>query len=262
MVTTFSLLAVGFFLGMRHATDADHVIAISTIVSRQRSLRGAAWIGALWGVGHTLTVSVVGGAILVFTVVIPPRLGLAVEFAVGLMLVMLGLLNLAGFRRWVRDHVSPDGMQYHAHTHAHGDYAHQHVHGHGVGGHGHRVDQTPQAWLDRQFGALGAYHALRPIIVGSVHGLAGSAAVALIALTTITDPFWGMVYLMLFGVGTIIGMMMITFAIAVPIVYSAGRFPGFNAGLRIGTGFVSLSLGLFLMYYIGFVGGLFGGQPV
>lgn len=252
---------------MRHATDADHVIAISTIVSRQRSLRGAAWIGALWGVGHTLTVSVVGGAILIFTVVIPPRLGLAMEFAVGLMLVVLGLLNLAGFRRWIRDHVATDGVQYHAHTHAHGDYAHHHVHTHdahgqGEAGHGHRADQTPQAWLDRHFGALGAYHVLRPIVVGSVHGLAGSAAVALIALTTISDPFWGMVYLFLFGTGTILGMMMITFAIAVPIVYSAGRFPRFNAWLRIGTGLVSLSLGLFLMYYIGFVGGLFAGQPV
>lgn len=247
---------------MRHATDADHVIAISTIVSRHRSLAGAAWIGALWGLGHTLTVSLVGGAILLFTVVIPPRLGLAMEFAVGLMLVVLGLLNLSGFRRWIRDHVSAGSGQYHAHIHAHGDYAHHHIHGHGAQGHGHRPDQTPQAWLDRKLGGLGSYQLLRPIVVGSVHGLAGSAAVALIALTTISDPFWGLVYLMLFGLGTIAGMMMITCAIAMPLVYSTGRFPGFNVYLRIGTGFISLSLGLFLMYYIVVVGGLFSEQPI
>jgi high-affinity nickel-transport protein len=258
--TTISLLAVGFFLGMRHATDADHVIAISTIVSRQRSMRSAAWIGALWGLGHTLTVTLVGGAIILFTITIPPRIGLAMEFAVGVMLVLLGFLNLTGLNQWIRDNVAP-GASIHGHTHAHGDYAHSHLHGHGHDAHGHKEEQTPQAWLDRKLGDLGLYQLIRPLVVGIVHGLAGSAAVALLVLTAIENPWWGMLYLVLFGVGTVAGMMLITVAIAAPFAYSTGRFPRFNAYLRIASGLLSLGFGLFLIYYIGYVDGLFGSNP-
>jgi high-affinity nickel-transport protein len=268
LTTTFSLLVVGFFLGMRHATDADHVIAISTIVSRQRSLKSAAWIGMIWGMGHTLTVMVVGGAILLFSIVIPPRLGLALEFAVGIMLVALGFLTLTGMSLWIRDNVNivPGGHTHdpnapHGHAHAHGDYAHSHVHGHGPSAHGHREDQTPQAWLDRKLGGLGAYQWVRPLIIGVVHGLAGSAAVALLVLTAIDDPWWGMLYLLLFGVGTIAGMMLVTLVIAAPFAYSSERFPHFNAYLRITFGLLSVGFGLFLMYSIGYVDGLFGDNP-
>jgi high-affinity nickel permease len=258
--TTLSLLAVGFFLGMRHATDADHVIAISTIVSRQRSMRGAALVGAIWGLGHTLTVTLVGGAIILFTITIPPRMGLAMEFAVGVMLVLLGFVNLTGLNLWVRDNISP-GLPVHGHTHAHGDYAHSHVHGHGQGAHGHADDQTPQAWLDRKLGSLGVYQLARPLIVGIVHGLAGSAALALLVLTAIDNPWWGLFYLFLFGIGTVAGMMLITVAIAAPFAYSMNRFPRFNAYLRVASGLLSLGFGLFLIYYIGYVDGLFGADP-
>ena len=89
-------LLLGFVLGMRHATDADHMVAIATIVSRERSVVGSALIGAAWGVGHTVTVMAVGAAIILFGVVVPPRLGLVMEFAVGVMLLLLGFLTLAG----------------------------------------------------------------------------------------------------------------------------------------------------------------------
>ncbi|HVY07154.1 MAG TPA: hypothetical protein VHB46_14370 [Burkholderiales bacterium] len=260
MGTTLSLLAVGFFLGMRHATDADHVIAISTIVSRQRSMRSAALIGAIWGLGHTLTVTLVGGAIILFTITIPPRMGLAMEFAVGVMLVLLGFMNLTGLNRWIRDNVVP-GSPIHGHTHAHGDYAHSHVHGHGEVGHGHPDDQTPQAWLDRKLGGIGAYQLARPLVVGIVHGLAGSAALALLVLTAIDNPWWALFYLFLFGIGTVTGMMLITVAIAAPFAYSMNRFPRFNAYLRVASGLLSLGFGLFLIYYIGYVDGLFGADP-
>ncbi len=261
MGSSLSLLAVGFFLGMRHATDADHVIAITTIVGRQRSMRGAAWIGVLWGLGHTLTVAIVGGAIIVFTVVIPPRIGLAMEFSVGVMLVILGFMNLTGITRWIQDNVIPGGGLIHSHTHAHGDYAHSHLHGHGMTNHGHAEDRTPQAWLDRRLGGLGLYQVLRPIVVGIVHGLAGSAAIALLVLTAIGDPVWGMVYLLLFGMGTIMGMMLITAVIAIPFAYSAERLPRFNAYLRVATGLLSFGFGTFIIYHIGFVDGLFGNNP-
>src|SRR3984893_14937291 len=94
-----SFLFLDFFLGIRHATDADHVVAIATIVSRQRSVAGSALIGAAWGVGHTVTVMAVGVAIIVFGVVIPPRLTMSMEFAVGIMLVLLGVLTLIGMGR-------------------------------------------------------------------------------------------------------------------------------------------------------------------
>src|ERR1700676_1722379 len=138
-LNVLSFLLLGFFLGMRHATDADHVVAIATIVSRERSMVGSALIGAAWGVGHTLTVMGVGAAIIVFGVVIPPRLGLSMEFAVGIMLVLLGILTLTGLGRAVARTGAADGhaVDMHDHLHAHGDYLHRHLHGHGPDAHGH-----------------------------------------------------------------------------------------------------------------------------
>src|ERR1700693_891465 len=142
MIGLLSIIALGFFLGMRHATDPDHVIAVTTIVSRQRSIRHAALIGVLWGLGHTITIFLVGSAIILFGVVIPPRLGLTMELSVGLMLILLGILNLTGFTRWVTEtftrgadalhaHVHP-----HVHPHVHGDYIHSHPHAHEPENHG------------------------------------------------------------------------------------------------------------------------------
>jgi hypothetical protein len=159
-----SFLFLGFFLGMRHATDADHVVAIATIVSRERSLMGSALIGAAWGVGHTITVMAVGAAIIVFGVVIPPQLGLSMEFAVGIMLILLGVLTLTGIGRAVgTTHVHAGvhgghGPDLHDHLHAHGDYVHRHTHGHQPGAHGHAEEHTPLAWLDRSL--AGADYAL------------------------------------------------------------------------------------------------------
>jgi high-affinity nickel-transport protein len=272
VVTLVSLIALGFFLGMRHATDADHVVAIATIVSRQRRLGAAAAIGALWGVGHTVTVAIVGSAIIVFGFVIPPRLGLAMEFAVGVMLVLLGLVTLSAVARQARESLAlymlhgthADGSTRangHTHVHTHGDYVHSHAHGHGDSEHGHAEQATPQAWLDRHLGEFGLYQIVRPMVVGVVHGLAGSAAVALMALAAIRDPWWGLLYLAVFGLGTIAGMMLITVVIAAPFAYSAARLPVINAGVRAFAGVLSLVFGLVLMYQIGIVSGLFSATP-
>jgi hypothetical protein len=254
------IVMLGFFLGMRHATDPDHVIAITTIVSRQRTIRSAMLIGSVWGVGHTLTIMVVGGAIILFDVVIPPRLGLTMELAVALMLVLLGILNLTGFMQWIQVNLASAGEP-HSHGHSHGDYFHSHLHGHEPGAHGHREDRTPQAWLDQRLAWLGLYQTLRPFVVGVVHGLAGSAAVALLVLATIPNPVWATAYLLLFGVGTIAGMMLITGAIGAPFAYTAARLVRFNRSLGFVSGLLSLGFGLFLVYQIGFVDGLFTGHP-
>src|SRR5271155_1806781 len=121
MITLLSIIALGFFPGVRHATDPDHVIAVTTIVSRQRSIRHAALIGVLWGVGHTITILAVGSAIILFGLVIPPRVGLTMELSVGLMLILLGVLNLSGIMRWVTETLTPPQSGDHSHPNGHGD---------------------------------------------------------------------------------------------------------------------------------------------
>jgi high-affinity nickel permease len=213
-MTLFSILALGFLLGMRHATDSDHVIAVTTIVSQQRNVFGATLTGIFWGVGHSITLFIVGGAIIIFGVVIPERVGLTLEFCVAIMLILLGLLNLGNFRRRLNE----------PHDHSHFD---------------------------------GFHFRLRPAIVGVVHGLAGSAAVALLVLPMIRNPYWATLYLLIFGAGTIAGMMLITAMIAAPITYSANRFQIFNRYTGAAAGALSVGFGLFLVHQIGFSEGLF-----
>jgi high-affinity nickel permease len=262
LITLVAVILLGFFLGMRHATDPDHVIAVSTIVSRERAPRQAALIGMLWGLGHTFTIFLVGAVIILFSVVIPPRVGLTMEFSVAVMLIILGVLNLTGILQWVTITLTPlQNGATHTHPHVHGDYAHSHLHGHAAAPHGHAEDTTPAGWLDRTFGQLGLYQSLRPLVVGVVHGLAGSAAVALLVLTTIRNPWWAIAYLLVFGVGTIGGMMLITVALALPFALGQNRFQRFNNHLAWGSGLLSLGFGLVLAYRIGFVDGLFTASP-
>jgi sulfite exporter TauE/SafE len=264
----FSLLVFGFLLGVRHATDADHVIAVATIVSRQGTLRGSALIGAAWGVGHTITVFAVGCAIILFGVLIPPRLGLAMEFSVGVMLVLLGAITLMGLGQAIGVVSSPATSEWgaadaawHEHIHAHGDYVHRHIHGHGPAAHGH--GRTPVAMLDAWFGRRPVYPYIRPLAVGLVHGLAGSAAIALLVLSAVREPAWGIAYLVIFGVGTVAGMMIITVALSLPFAFTTARLPRLNRRLRTAAGLLSFCAGLFLVYEIGFTdGGLFADEPV
>jgi ABC-type nickel/cobalt efflux system permease component RcnA len=270
-VQSLPVVVLGFLLGMLHATDADHVVAVSTIVSRQRSVGGAARIGLLWGIGHTLTVFAVGAAIILFNLVIPPRLEQAMEFCVALMLMLLGVLTLSWVSRHVRGTLTPalaEGLAEHAHDgpvadahrhlHAHGDYVHAHKHGHGSAEHGHAA--TPLSRLDRRLGGIGAYQALRPLAIGIVHGLAGSAAVALLVLAQIREPMWAVGYLLLFGVGTTAGMMLITSLIAVPFMRSQ-RLPALNFAMQVVAGALSLGLGCYLAWRIGVSDGLFVASP-
>jgi high-affinity nickel-transport protein len=200
---------------MRHATDPDHVIAVTTIVAREKTRSGATAIGAAWGLGHTLTILVVGGGIILFGWVIPPRIGLSMEFSVGLMLIVLGIMNLTGVMGQIGASRPSRGA------------AHQQL--------------------------------ARPLVVGVVHGLAGSAAVALLVLTTIRDPASALWYLLIFGLGTIVGMMTMTAAIVLPFTRTEHRFARLGGGLRIASGLISLGFGLFVAYHIGFADGLFAG---
>jgi len=211
LTALLSVTVLGFLLGMRHATDPDHVVAVTTIVAQQRSLGKAARTGILWGIGHTTTIILVGGAIIALKVqlsAIPPRVGLTLEFAVAVMLVVLGLLTLAGGERRVADSTA------------------------------------------------------RPLTVGFVHGLAGSAAVATLPqVALIPNAAWALAYLGVFGAGTIVGMLLITASIAAPSLLAVHRFAGLNHKLRIASGVASIAFGLFLAHRIGFVDGLFTSAP-
>lgn len=267
MVNLLTIIGVGFLLGIRHATDPDHVIAVTTIVSRQRSIRHAGLIGILWGVGHTITILLVGAAIILFNLAIPPRIGLTMELAVGLMLILLGVLNLTGVTRWITHRFTP-GLQHegvvhpsmHSPEHTHGGLAHAPVHGHNPDVHMH-LHGEPDGPFQTVMARIGVYQLLRPLAIGIVHGLAGSAAVALLVLTTIREPRWAISYLLVFGVGTIAGMMLITMMIGVPFAYTGNRFKSFNRGLGVASGLISMAFGLFITFQIGLVDGLFTANP-
>jgi high-affinity nickel permease len=228
MTSFLSILFLGFFLGMRHATDADHVVAVTNIVTQQRSIRSVAWTGVLWGIGHSLTVFVVGAAISCFGLVVSKRLGLGLDFSVAVMLIVLGLLNLNAAFRWfgsTRDHGSPDAEE--------------------------------MARLNRWLALFSIGSPFRPLLIGVVHGLAGSAAVALLVLPLLRDAAGAITYLLVFGVGTIVGMVLITAAIAAPIRYAAEHSLCWHRVLGGLAGATSFCLGAFLVYHIGFVEKLF-----
>jgi ABC-type nickel/cobalt efflux system permease component RcnA len=257
MLTLLSIIVIGFFLGMRHATDPDHVIAVTTIVSRQRSVGRAALIGASWGLGHTVTIFGVGTAIILFNVVIPTRLGLSMELSVSIMLIGLGVWNLVGFLRSVPGagiSVQETMPLAHSHPHAHGDLVHSHLHSHSAA-------ESSRAAGDEAAGKTGVIQFFRPLMVGIVHGLAGSAAVALLILASIRNPRWAIVYLLIFGIGTIAGMMLITIGIASTFRLVGSRFRKFNQRLAMVSGVVSLAFGVFLAYQICFVQGLLSNHP-
>ena len=234
------VVLLGLFLGMRHSTDPDHVVAVSTIASRERSVGQGALIGMLWGVGHTLTIFLVGSAIILFGLVIPPRVGLSMEFSVALMLILLGILNLTGALRWLVERFAP----------ANGNKTRE-TSDSGV------VGNTAENSLNRLIRRYGSYQVFRPLVIGLVHGLAGSAAVALLVLSTIRSPLWAIAYLLVFGIGTIIGMMLMTSAMAIPVVCTGNHFEVAGRYLSPISGIVSTGFGLFLVYQIGFVDGLF-----
>jgi nickel/cobalt exporter len=253
LVPFVTVILLGLFLGMRHSTDPDHVLAVSTIVSRQGSIRSSATIGLLWGLGHTLTIFLVGSGIIIFGVVIPPRLGLSMEFCVALMLIMLGVLNLTGVMHWITERLTP--MKTVPPTSQ-------------PAGSVYRFSEDPaktnqrasgriEVFFDRTIGKLGLYQTIRPLLVGLVHGLAGSAAVALLVLSTIKSPLWSTAYLLVFGFGTMVGMMLMTAAISIPLVYTGKKFFKINRHMTAISGLASMAFGIFLVYHIGFVDGLF-----
>lgn len=240
-----SALGLGFVLGLKHALEADHLAAVTTIVSERRSLLSSSLVGGLWGVGHTFALLVAGVAVILLHVRIGERTALALEFGVGLMLVLLGanaVRKLA--RREARVHL---------HTHRHGGWLHVHPHLHDG------ADAPPTAATTEATTAA-THHGLqlstRPFFIGIVHGLAGSAALMLLVLSTISAPLVGLAYIVTFGIGSIGGMIAMSTLVGLPLHLTAGRFLRLNFAVRASASLFSLGFGLLLMYRIGFVEGL------
>jgi high-affinity nickel-transport protein len=242
-LSTASALAFGFMLGLRHAVEVDHLAAVSTIVSERKSLLGSLLVGGLWGVGHTISLSLAGVLIVLLHVEINERLAMALEFCVGLMLVALGANALR--KLWRGGHL-------HLHVHQHGGRAHVHPHIHDA----HIHDAAPDSETDTQT-HHGFRPGMRPLVVGMVHGLAGSAALMLLVLSTISSPLIGLLYIVIFGVGSIGGMMIMSALVSLPLYLTATRFTRANMAMRGLAGLFSLSFGLVMIYQIGFAGGLF-----
>lgn len=214
------LLGLGFILGLKHALDADHVVAVSTIVSQTKNLKKSSLAGAIWGVGHTATLFLVGLVILVFKLAIPDKLALSFEFIVGVVLVVLGVDVL---RKVIKGKV-------HLHEHQHGDSVHTHLHSH--------KESPSHNYIHKSF------------VVGTIHGLAGSAALMLLVLTTVNSIFQGLLYILIFGIGSIVGMLIVSGIIALPFLLSS-KFDKINNIVKILAGTISIVLGFTIMYEIG-----------
>jgi sulfite exporter TauE/SafE len=221
--SVFSVLAFGFVLGLQHATEADHLAAVSTIVSEKKNLLTASFVGGLWGIGHTISLLVVGILVIFLKLELSDVTQDRLEACVGLMLVLLGLNVLSKLIR---------GDKIHVHVHEHEGHRHAHVHSH--------QSETSEP----------SHHRLSPrsVVVGMVHGLAGSGAFMLFVLPSISSSALAVTYIIIFGIGSIGGMMAMSFLIGLPFHFTAGRFASLNRAIRLVAGLFSLGLGFSIIY--------------
>jgi len=244
---TFALLGLGFVLGLKHALDADHLAAISTIVSQRKTIASSAIAGTFWGIGHTFSLLVVGVFVLALGLQVPHIAALAMEFSVALMLVGLGANVLRKILK---------GERAHAHAHHHGGiththpHFHQHAHDPAADGH-HR-----NSWRVRHYSTL-TQPGKSSLLIGMVHGMAGSAGLMLLVASTISSFWVGILYILVFGAGSIGGMLTMSTVMGLPFVLSDGKLGRINIAVQGMAGVASMGFGLFLAWEIGFVEGLF-----
>lgn len=229
-----AVLGFGFLLGLRHAIDADHLAAVSTMVARRKSAWGSALTGGLWGLGHTISLFVAGVFVLLLDFQISENVERGLETCVGIMLILLGLNVVRKLYQ---------GGHLHFHVHEHGDRVHVHPHIH------------EQSEADHAQSHHGLKFSPRALFVGMVHGLAGSAALMLVVIPTIGSKAVGLLYIAVFGIGSIGGMMLMSFLVGLPFYFTESRFNRFNQGLQLLAGVVSIALGLSIVYEKAFSGG-------
>jgi hypothetical protein len=234
-----SLLLLGFLLGMRHALETDHMAAVASLATGSTSVTDTIRQGTAWGMGHTLTLFIFGSMVLLVDSVIPQRLAQGLEFAVGVMLVLLGIDVL---RRVIRKRI-------HFHVHRH-DNGTRHVHAHSHAG----EDGHPA--IHRHHHPARVAFPLRALFVGLMHGMAGSAALILLTLQTVDSAWAGMFYIALFGIGSIAGMAVLSIVIALPLRYSASGLTSLHNTLQVVIGTGTVIIGGMMVYETGIVGRL------
>ena len=235
-----AVLALGLVYGLKHATEVDHIVAVSVIVSEQRKLWRAAIVGGLWGAGHTASLVIVGTIVIALKIAIPERVASWLEFSVALMIIGLGMASL---RRALRSR-----SDFHVHRHAHGDLSHAHVHFHEHGSH--------QADLPESHSHTVARMGLKPLLVGAVHGLAGSGALTLLVLTQINSSLLGLLYLGVFGMGSIVGMLLMSSLMGIPFAFSSRKLNGIHYSLQMLAAVLSMAFGIWYAYETGIASGL------
>ncbi|MBO0332122.1 high frequency lysogenization protein HflD [Sneathiella sp. CAU 1612] len=229
-----SILTLGFLIGMRHALEADHVAAVASLASGSKSIRETIFHGAVWGLGHTLALMAIGSLVIVMNSSVPEGLAHWLEFTVGVMLVVLGADVI---RRVVRDRV-------HFHFHRHSSQGRAHLHAHSHRGEGKHAKSAHEHTHNKSLTA-------RVLAVGLMHGMAGSAALVVLVAGTITTTMTAILYMALFGFGSIVGMAALSAVIAVPLRYSAASMTWAYNGVQAVVGIGTLSLGLYTMYSLG-----------
>ncbi|HKI61173.1 MAG TPA: urease accessory protein [Mariprofundaceae bacterium] len=232
------ILLMGFLLGMRHAMESDHVAAVASLVTKSPSVRDSIRMGSVWGLGHTLTLFIFGSAVMMLDHMIPDRMALMLELAVGIMLVFLGIDVVCRFMR--------ERVHFHAHRHADGTL---HFHAHA---HADDVDHVS----DNHMHMHSKGFPLRALFVGIMHGMAGSAALIVLTLHTVQSFGMGLLYISLFGIGSITGMAALSMAIMLPLRHSARRYAGLHQYLQLGIGSATVLLGISMMASIGMGGHL------
>lgn len=240
--TTVSVLGLGFALGLKHALDADHLAAVAVIVGEDKpSILSSSKVGVAWGMGHASALTLVSLAVILLDFRVPDTAASWMEFLVGVVLAALGGRMVLQFRR---------GAVIHAHSHQHGARLHFHPHMHRSGLEADHLShhQLPAA---AQRAVRSAGRGRAPFLVGVLHGMAGSAALTLLILTAIPGTLARLGYVVVFGVGSIFGMLMMSTLIGLP--FALGKLSGLGAqrGLRLAAGSLSLGLGLYLMASIG-----------
>ncbi|HMS40085.1 MAG TPA: sulfite exporter TauE/SafE family protein [Pyrinomonadaceae bacterium] len=233
--STFAILGLGFLLGLKHATEADHLAAVGTMVSERKSLWSSIVVGGLWGLGHTISLFVAGIFVLFLNFQISEKTERILEFCVGIMLLVLGLNVLRKFLK---------GGELHFHAHAHN--AHEHTHPHT-----HTHKDEPHTHHGFSFNP-------RALIIGMIHGLAGSAALMLLLIPTIESKTVGLIYIIIFGIGSIGGMMIMSFLVGLPFHFTAFRAGNLNRILQGIAALVSIVIGLTIIYEKGVTENLFG----
>lgn len=236
-LSLLAVLGVGLAFGLKHATEVDHIVAVSTIVSEHRSLWRSAVVGALWGMGHTASLIAVGVLGLALRVAIPVWVASWLEFGVALMIIGLGasaLVRALGRRRSL-----------HLHRHQHEGLSHVHVHFHD-----HETEHAgPVAAHSHAISIVG----IKPFLVGAMHGLAGSAALMLLVLAQTQSLIVGLLYLGIFGLGSIFGMVVMSGLVGLPFVLTSRRLSGIHYGLQTFAGALSIVFGLWYAYATGLV---------